>query len=93
MNSETYLNKLRGDGDLAKQLKFMASEYSESYAAYASGQSATVLEAARIKRQALLDAVKALEEAKEFISEHQDLMDHHDPKSYFLLDIGGEGGN
>jgi hypothetical protein len=101
MNSETYLNKLRGDGDLAKQLKFMASEYTGPSGQHVTiwsstcgeRKSATVLEAARIKRQALLDAVKALEEAKEFLSGHQDLMDHHDPKSYFLLDIGGEGGN
>jgi hypothetical protein len=57
MNSEQYLNKLRGDGDLVKQLKFMASEYTGP-----GGQSVTVQTANQIKRQALLDAVEFIEQ-------------------------------
>ncbi len=59
MNSEQYIKKLLGDGDLVKQLQFMASEYTGP-----CGQSVTVQRANQIKRQALLDAIKIIEEQR-----------------------------
>ena len=56
MNSETYKMKLLGDGDIVKQLRFMAKEYDGP-----DGQSLNAQENNRIKKAALLKAANLIE--------------------------------
>jgi len=56
MYSEDYLTELKAGGDLLKQLKVLAAEYTGP-----CSQSMLVMQANQIKRQALLDAVSKIE--------------------------------
>lgn len=71
MNSEQYLDKLRAGDDLILQLKVHAREYDGP-----CGQSATIITANAIKKQALLKAAETILDLQEQISQLESKVNH-----------------